>query len=249
MSSKKIKSGDVFQTNEGGSVTVVEYRIYRAILVEHNDKHKHRALVRGAALIKGQIKNPYLKHVHGFGFFGCGKYRSSLDGEKTPVYTAWKRMLDRAYSKKFYKKSAAYKGVTVCNEWLDFQAFAAWWSNEPRSGLEGFHLDKDLRISGSKQYSPASCSFVPACINILLTDCNSAFKELPQGVRAQGKVFQTSLCVNGNLKYLGSYSTSDEAFGVYREAKERNVKLMANQWRDQLHPEVYANLSEWRLKY
>jgi len=247
MSSNKIKTGDVFQTNEGGSVVVVEYINHMKVLVEHSDEYAHRATVRSCHLRNGQLKNPYKKHAYGFGFIGDGNYTSRSGGERAPAYESWKGILTRAYCEKFHKKHPSYLGVTVCDEWLNFQVFASWWNKEPNSGRVDFHLDKDLRIGGNKEYSPRACSFVPASINALIAGCDNACGSLPQGVRTRGKAFQAALRVKGKSVYLGTYGTPEQAFKAYQSAKEQHVRLMAQEWKQHLRTEVYEYLVGWRL--
>jgi len=248
MKPNKINPGDVFPTNEGGSVTVIDYRRYSNILVEHNDENLYRADVQGGALRNGQIKNPYHKHAYGFGFLGEGQFRSCINGIKTNSYKSWKRMLRRAYCEDFLKLNLTYSGVTVCPEWLNFQIFSDWFYAEPNSNKHGFQLDKDLRISGNKEYSPSACSFVPYQINYLLNDCLSSRGTLPQGVCAKGKLFQSSVSVNGKVVNLGLHETSGQACSAYKTAKKNNVRRMAVEWKGFLHPEVFLTLMNYKVE-
>lgn len=248
MKQRKINTGDVFLTNEGGSVTVIDYRRYSNILIEHNDENLYRAWVQGGALRNGQVKNPYHKHAYGVGFLGDGRFRSCVNGTKTPAYALWKGMLKRAYCKEFLKLNPTYSGVTVCNEWLNFQTFSNWFYSEPNSNSAGFQMDKDLRVFGNKEYSPRACSFVPYQINYLLNDCMASRGRLPQGVRARGSRFQPALAVNGKIINLSLCETPGQAYRLYKSAKESNVRRMANEWKASLHPEVYEFLSEWFLE-
>jgi len=242
-----IKAGDVFLTKEGCKLIVVSFKNSSKILIEFLDKNKHQLTVRSDYLKKCNIKNPFHPSVYGFGMYGSGIYKSTAFGKRTPAYETWKHMLCRCYNADYLEKNPTYNFCSVCPEWLNFQSFAEWFEKEPSSGKLGFNLDKDLRKVGNKIYSPSTCSFVPYQINSLLTDHGLARGLLPQGVNAVGRMFGAQIRVNGKLLYLGKYVTPDLAFQAYRKAKEANVKLMAEEWKEYLHSEVYSNLASWKL--
>ncbi len=83
------------------------------------------------------------------------------------VYGLWYQMLRRCYDAEQQKRDRgkSYAGCTVCERWMRLSNFAkdirkldgfADWENKV-----GYCLDKDIRIPGNKEYSPAACSFVP----------------------------------------------------------------------------------------
>jgi len=247
MSQKRIKAGDIFQINEGGSVTVIECLSALEVIIQHNDDREHKAVVRSYNLRLGKVKNPYRKAVCGVGFVGVGDHKVRDGNKDSPAYRSWSRILQRAYTEDYHKRCPTYAGVTVCLEWQNFQSFAGWWSKEPNSGRKGFHLDKDLRSAGNTEYSPDACSFLPGQVNTLLGSSGALRGTLPQGVTSRGKRFHARICVNCKTKSLGIYSTPDQAYQVYRAAKEHAVWSAAEKWKTSLHPEVYAYLSVWRL--
>jgi hypothetical protein len=106
---------------------------------------------------RGIVKDYMMPVVFGVGFMGDGKYKSRVNKEKTEAYKAWMRMLGRTYSSSYKEKFPTYKGVTTCDLWHNFQNFAAWFD---LNYIEGFHLDKDIKIKGNKVYSPEACLFV-----------------------------------------------------------------------------------------
>jgi len=242
-----MKEGEVFSTKEGCSVVVISYQNSCNVLVEFLDENKHRATVPAGNLRTGRVKNPFYPSMLGVGHFGAGPHKAGIVGKFTPAYVAWKGIIRRCYSASFHTKCPTYIGCSVSPEWLNFQSFAAWHKKEPNSEGLGFDLDKDLRRGGNKVYSPEDCSFVPQQINKLLCDSCASRGSLPQGVKANGKGFSARLRVKSKYLHLGTYATPELAFEVYKKAKEANVRSMAEEWRDYLHPEVYAYLKAWTL--
>ena len=55
--------------------------------------------------------------------------------------------------------------------------------------------------------------------------------------------------VNGNARrqYLGQYSTPEEAFYAYKAAKEKRIKEVAEDWKDQIDPRVYEALMKYEV--
>jgi hypothetical protein len=66
--------------------------------------------------------------VYGIGFNSGGEFKPSIKRNHTKPYATWKSMLMRCYSEKYHAKHPSYIGCSVCDEWLDFQIFAKWFS-------------------------------------------------------------------------------------------------------------------------
>ena len=246
MKNKQIKHGDVFPTNEGGSVTVLQYRNAHGVIIQHNDDYGHIATVRAGDLRRGMVKNPYHRSVYGVGFIGVGEHLVSVNRKLTPVYKTWNSMFERCYDPKFHAKRPTYIGCTVHPNWHNFQVFAEWF--ERQYFASGWQLDKDLTTEGNKVYSPITCTFVPHQLNTLLIDCGASRGDLPQGVTRHGKRYQAQLSIDGNQHKLGTYATPEEAFEIYKFAKEENIKRMAGLWKGLIDPRVYDLLINYEVK-
>lgn len=246
---KPIQSGDVFNVSAGGSCTVIEYKSQSCVIIEFNDRHKHRATVWAHQLRAGKVKNPYTPIVLGVGYFGHGPHRAAIDGSMTPAYKAWRNMLKRAYCEKSKALYPTYSECSVSPEWHNFQVFAEWFCSQPNGSTPGFALDKDLIELGSKVYAAEFCSFVPAEINTLLLDCGASRGDLPQGVYycSQKKMFAAQVKIDGKTTSLGRYANPELASMAYKAAKTANVARMAEKYKDVLHPKVYENLRNWTL--
>lgn len=146
-----------------------------------------------------------------------------------PIYSKWSRMLQRCYSEKCQKKQPSYIGCTVCDEWLSFSSFYLWVSENM---VDGWDMDKDIKIKGNKIYSPATCLFVPRCVNTLLLNKKLQMGRYPVGVsfhKPTGK-FQVSLSVDGKSTNKGYFNTVDLASNAYAKAKNEEIKRKCEQY-------------------
>ncbi len=248
MSLVKIEVGQVYPTNEGGTVTVIEYTNCKNILIEHNDENSHRATVTTSRLRGGRIKNPFHRSVSGTGYMGVGKYKTCIDRKITSSHKVWESMIARCYSPVVRAKHPTYKDVTVCEEWHNFQVFSEWFYNQPNAGVKGFEIDKDLTILGNKVYGPEACSFVPREINNLVLTRTAARGEYPLGVRKSNKKFSAYVSVNGRQVHIGVYNSPGEAFLAHKDAKEEIIKTTVNTYRSVLTEAVYQNLINYEVK-
>ena len=243
MKNKQIEPGDVFPINSGGTVTVVEYRNSREVIIQHNDSYGYVATVQACKLRNGVIKNPYHKSVYGVGFIGFGNHSVGVGGKTNVAYKTWQGMLERCYCPKKHAEFPTYAGCSVHPDWHNFQNFAEWFEKQYLATC--WQLDKDLIVEGNKVYSADTCTFVPQQLNTLLCDSGAARGVSPQGVSRSGKGYKASLSVDGNCHYLGTHAFPEEAFEVYKKAKEYNVKRMAEQYKYLIDPRVYESLMRY----
>lgn len=75
---------------------------------------------------------------------------------KTKLYAVWKTMKYRCSNKNNHKyKNYGAKGITVCDEWFDYENFKLWaYSNGYKEGLS---ID---RINVNGNYEPNNCRWV-----------------------------------------------------------------------------------------
>lgn len=249
MKPKKIKVGDVFQLNGGGSCTVIEYLSWDKIRIRHNDSHCHEMTVQASHLRRGGIRNPYQPSVYGVGFVGVGPHLASESRVQTPEYNTWSGMMQRSYDPKLHARHPSYKGVSVCSEWHNFQNFAGWMKAQKNAYREGFHLDKDLTIIDNKVYSPCACSFVPARINSLVTDRSAARGSLPVGVvfKKRDNKYYAQMNIDGVMRHISIHDTPEDAFLSYKAHRKNMIRRIAEEYKDSLSEKVYKNLSEWTV--
>lgn len=131
---------------------------------------------------------------------------------KCPYYSRWFDMLKRCYNQKDLEKRPKYKDVEVCDEWMYFSNFKSWMKQQD---WEGKALDKDLRVRGSKVYSPETCMFVPCNVNNLFLDCNKETASL----------LGTSWCKTKNkfVVRCNGYKKNSNHVGVYDSELEGHL--------------------------
>jgi len=173
----------------------------------------------------------------------------SVDGKDIREYKLWQNMLRRCFTDGFKQSRPTYEGVTCSKEWLSMTKFIEDVSQMKGYGLKGWELDKDILQKGNKLYSKDTCCFVPTEVNLLLTKRDNSRGEYPVGVcfhKTRGK-FMAKLRINGKLKFLGYFTTPEEAFQVYKAAKESYIKAVAEKWKPLLDDRIYQALISYTV--
>jgi len=173
----------------------------------------------------------------------------NVDGKVIWEYKLWVNMLQRCFDEKLKQKCPTYQGVTCSKDWLSMTKFIEDVSQMKGFGLIGWALDKDIIQKGNKLYSKETCCFVPHEINTLLIKCDNSRGEYPVGVdfhKVSGK-FRAQLNINGKQKNLGCFNTPEEAFQVYKRAKEAQIKVVAQKWQHLLDERVFQALLAYEV--
>ena len=236
--------------NNGEEMRIIRYGNVHDIDVQFDDGVilEHREY---GAFLKGQIKNPMTPTYYGIGFIGVGKFKTcDENGKNTKCYDTWLNMLARCYDPKLQEKYPTYKNCRVCEEWWNFQVFAEWYySHFYEIENERMALDKDILKKGNKVYSADTCVYVPQSINSLFIKRDNERGNLPIGVRKNRNKFQARLCKgNGKRIQLGTYTTPEEAFLVYKEHKEQFIKEVAEKYKGQIPHEAYEALMNYEVE-
>lgn len=224
--------GTQFKTNEGYIGTVVEGGNTKGtVIIEIEGWQKE---VKPDQYKKGKIRYPYHKSVYKVGFIGEGKYKTK--GKYGKMYKAWSSMLARTHDPATQIKHPAYKDVTVCEEWYNYQNFCNWMENS--NYQENWHMDKDLLSTTSKIYSKSTCLFIPAALNNFLANKKPKSTDLPVGVRERyvGKFTAEirSISTGGEKKALGTFSTAEEASKAYQKARSIEADELRELYKDVL---------------
>ena len=237
------RTGEVGVSNEGCVMKIVEYNNILDIIIEFQDEHKYRVHTQYVNFQKGQCKNPFFASVLGHGYLGVDKEgnvpktKEFKDGKlcATQEYHKWQNMLRRCFDNKYKEREPTYKNVTCCDRWLCFTNFLEDfeilkneynWDNDKK-----LNLDKDILNKNNKIYSLENCVLVPDWINKLFTKCDASRGDCPVGVcyNKQRKKYEAQCNINGVKKHLGLYNTAEQAFNVYKIAKEQEIKRIAEE--------------------
>ena len=253
VSKNQERLGQTIMQNCGEIAFIVEYINAKDITVQFKTTGE---LVKTTykCFTRGNVKSHFTASVYGIGITGLESTRNE-DGKMLNSYKCWNRMLERCYSAKYQKKYPTYKGCYVSEGWLYYHNFKNWY-NENYYEIDGktSHLDKDILIKGNKVYSPDTCVFVPNFINSLFIKNQKSRGDFPVGVcyHKRDKKYQANLSVfkdgKSVRKYLGSFDTANEAFEVYKQAKEDYIKEVADEYKDKIPVELYKSMYNYKVE-
>lgn len=200
------------------------------------------------AIEMGIVKDRLSKSVYGVGILG--NTVTKVNGKPTKVYEVWGSMLQRCYSDVYQKKQKSYIGCTVSDNFKNFEFFSEWFCKQIGSDKEDWDLDKDVLFKGNKVYSEETCVLLPRSLNIVLVKRVVSIGCSPIGVTNLSgcSKYIARLKVNGKKKHLGTYDTAEEAFFVYKQAKEDYIKVLAVKWKDQIDPRAYEALMNYQVE-
>ena len=253
--SKIDRTGEVGHNTFGSKMVIVGYRGALDIVVYFPEYDWTFKGVTYQHFKNGLIKCPYEKRTFGVGYLGEGEYKTKENGKHTRVYHTWENMLQRCYSEKFHKKYPTYIDCEVCEKWLNFQKYGKWFSdNYYEIDNETMCLDKDILVKHNKIYSPETCIFVPQTINLLFTKRQNARGKSVIGTTLKdGRYLARCSLINPETgksknKHLGYYKTQEEAFKVYKYYKEKNIKEVADYYKDRIPDKLYDGLYNYEVE-
>ena len=180
------------------------------------------------------------------------------NGKQLKVYETWKGMFRRCYSEKWHDKEETYKDCEVCEEWWLFSNFKKWYDeNYYQIDNEQMSLDKNILHKGNKIYSPENCVFVNQIINNLFTKNNKIRGDLPIGIKrnkcSKNKYVSQLSYYDFNIKRkrrktLGYSDSIEELFNKYKQAKEENIKRIADFYKDKIPKKLYDAMYNYEVE-
>lgn len=154
-------------------------------------------------------------------------------GRYTKLYKIWQGVKSRSvnsgcFSDKQQHAEYKIKGITICEEWLDYQTFSDWAN--ANGYLEGKGLSID-RIENTKGYYPDNCRWTTSDIQaqntkILWKTNNSGYRGVSLTTRKKNP-YRATIYISGKQIALGSYPTAYEAAIAY-DTYVRDNKLEHN---------------------
>ena len=242
-----MQEGDVFKTKSYGDLIITKYVNSKAVCVKFVVTG-YETTTKASNVIAGSVKDRLLPTVHGIGITGDSQVK--VDGKHTKEYRLWHNMLNRCYNVGYQKVQPRYIDCSVSENFRYFQYFKEWCNNQigfnsvDENG-KPFALDKDILVKGNRVYNEDVCAFVPQEVNLLFTKRDKSRGEYPIGVsfhKSRGMLTATL-----NNKYLGYFNTAEQAFQVYKTAKEAYIKEVANKWKGKIDPKVYEALMNYEV--
>ena len=239
----KVKVGDIFYSNSGSKLMVVEVNKQADVLIAFQDNYRYLVRTTAKCVRAGILRNPYQPSVYGVGFMGAGRHKSTGDHGKSKAYGIWTGMLKRCYGDDIVKSPKSYDGVTVCEDWHCYQNFAEWYESHKFYG-KGYDIDKDLLVEGNKIYSPETCTLVPKDVNQIITDGGARIRGDMMGITFVGSKnkFCAKISIKGKSKNLGYYEDPVEARVVYLKSKAKYIRDTAIEYHGKIEPKVFDRL-------
>lgn len=247
MSKSTFNLGDKFSLNSGRLGIIVEMlpKYHCKIQIENTEYYQKCSLHR---LKNGKVKDKYSPSVYGKGFVGEGKYNVSVNGVHTKEYSIWAGILERLFCPISLKKRPTYEQVSICEDWLNFQIFAEWYTSLPQHQFNieyRWEIDKDLckYFTRSKgHYSKETCFLLPSIINTSMLITNRDGCPYPLGVQPFNDKFRGECpSINGRLKSRVFKDPESAAKWVLINKKKYFTEL-ANKFKYCLDPRCYEML-------
>ena len=242
-----MQEGDVFKTKSYGDLIVTKYVNSKAVCVKFVVTG-YETTTKASNVIAGSVKDRLLPTVYGIGI--TGDIQVNVNGQYLKEYKIWKRVLCRCYSVGYQKVQPTYIDCSVSENFRYLEYFKEWCNNQigfnsvDEKG-KPFALDKDILVKGNRVYNEDVCVFVPQEVNLLFTKRGKSRGDYPIGVsfhKSRGMLTATL-----NNKYLGYFNTAEQAFQVYKTAKEAYIKEVANKWKGKIDPKVYEALINYEV--
>lgn len=158
-----------------------------------------------------------------YGYNSGGAWAVSLDRKPTKEYSRWATLMARVYNPN-HKAYSQYggRGVTVCDEWQDFQVFAQWFSE---NNVEGWVMDKDLH--GGMLYSPDTVIFIPDQVNQILKCYERPLHGVGKSTRTW---YAKTKDENGEQHHKGKFKTQEEAAAYYQWYLREKIKTLITKY-------------------
>lgn len=240
--------GKVLPSNNYGDFIILEYNAANDVKIKFLETG-FVDTVFVAQIRTGRVRDYMTPLILGKGIVGA---KLTTEEYKHKAYKNWVRILNRCYNEKELSRNPTYKDCHVSEFFLTYTNFRDWYVKQKNWDNPDFVLDKDLLSpKDNKVYSEETCVFIPKEINSLLTTTKAKRGDLPIGVckpQKGRKGFRACICKNGKDVELGAFNNIQEAFMVYKAAREYYLKEKADKWKDFLDVKAYSALMNYQVE-
>ena len=143
-------------------------------------------------------------------------------GERyTKLYKIWQGVKARSVNSGSFHDRPEHeeyktKGITICDEWLDYTAFSKWAKDNGYEEGKGLSIDRKDNVKG---YNPINCRWTTSEIQsqntkILSKANKSGYRGVSLTERKKNP-YRATIYVKGEQIALGSYPTAIEAAMAY----------------------------------
>ena len=238
--------GHVFESNTYGKFTVLEYISNVNIVV----KFLKTGFVTKTTLTQiqlGTVADKLLPRLHGVGVLG-DKYTLKEGGVTKREYKLWSGMLYRCYDECYKARFPTYNDCEVSEYFKRYDNFHEWCNTQKGFTEDGWHLDKDLIVSGNKVYSENNCVFLPEIVNLAIVKPKKS-RDLPTGVSKayKSRKFAARIGQYGSIKYLGAFYEIEDAYNTYKDAKKVYITELADKYKHLLDERAYDALINYKV--
>lgn len=237
--------GKIFPTNEYGDLEILDYQNSRHVLVRFLDTN-YQKVVRMDAIYNGEVRDYLKPSICGVGIIG-DKYPVAVGRVHVREYTIWAGMIHRCYNPLCLARDPTYVGCGVSTNFAYYPYFYEWCHNQIGFNNLGWHMDKDLLFKGNKLYSEDTCVFLPAQINVALTNNTSNRGSYPVGVSFEKNKYRARWQQNGRTFNAGSFDNEMDAFLAYKLHREQYLITLAYQYEPLLDPRAFEALLHYQV--
>ncbi|HGF9808161.1 TPA: hypothetical protein ACJEWJ_005878 [Klebsiella quasipneumoniae] len=124
-------------------------------------------------------------------------------------------------------KVEGYLDVTIAEEWYEFENFYNWYVV---NYVEGWHLDKDIKVEGNRQYGPDTCIMVPAVINSLFTRSDSMHGYKGVYFDSRSNKYYAQMRINGKTVQSGHSVLVEEAHRMFNAIRRGRINELRDQY-------------------
>lgn len=173
---------------------------------------------------------------------GIGVNKKQRPGVGTRAYHVWVGILADCSNPETKSKIGDFKNYTKFYDWYESQI-----------GYDmDYRITKDLIDKKNNKFSSDKCVLVPLEISYFLRKSKKSRGKLPVGVDKQTNGNPPRYIARASFgdvrKTLGTRSTPQEAFELYKAAKEAEAHRLAEKYRDQIDPRAYEALLNYKVE-